>query len=608
VKITDVVVIPRGRSGALGELVNFISRRILAVSAGLITAAGVATAVPSAALAAGTSLTFDAPPVITAGAIPVEFSGTLDNTSGPDLTGVRYDITLDGPADLQADQIDLEYVNETGGWQRVPLSGTGTVTGFFGPETGFDVPAGATNVTDFRLGIDPTAPGGPVTTTVVLEVPGSGSPDALASATTTIYHPTLTVNPPATLTNDSTPGDLTLTVDNSGGEALPEVGFGLTITGDPGLTADELQIAYPDGSGGWTPVSMSGSTTAGGAITGSFAAPAPLPASAPSVPVPLQIAVDSGAPTGSITITAALLQEDGAGTVVDTIASASGTTDIAAPSSTPPPPSGTVTTTVPDGGTGSSAPAGTTPSAATPVIASVTSPNGGTVSFTPAGAGAAQPGYTMLGHSFVITAPAASASDPLRLTFQVDDATLPAGSGAAALTVFRDGAAIPACATAGATTADPDPCVASRDTADGVTTITVLSSHASTWAFGANLAGCTSAPFADVSVSSAFCGDIAWLKTQQIAQGYADGGFHPAVAVSRQAMAAFLYRSANAGKAAPACTSAPFADVSVSSAFCGDIAWLKTQQIAQGYADGGFHPAVAVSRQAMAAFLYRSAS
>jgi hypothetical protein len=54
-----------------------------------------------------------------------------------------------------------------------------------------------------------------------------------------------------------------------------------------------------------------------------------------------------------------------------------------------------------------------------------------------------------------------------------------------------------------------------------------------------------------------------------------------------------------------ACSSAPFPDVAVSNAFCGDIAWLAGQGIAAGYADGGFHPTAPVSRQAMAAFLHR---
>jgi hypothetical protein len=98
----------------------------------------------------------------------------------------------------------------------------------------------------------------------------------------------------------------------------------------------------------------------------------------------------------------------------------------------------------------------------------------------------------MLGHSFTITAPPATAADPLKLTFQFDDASLPAGTDPSTVTVFRDGAAIPACATAGATTADPDPCVTTTTTASGVTTITVLSSHASLWSFGVKSAATVS--------------------------------------------------------------------------------------------------------------------
>ncbi|HEU5007548.1 MAG TPA: S-layer homology domain-containing protein [Jatrophihabitantaceae bacterium] len=268
--------------------------------------------------------------------------------------------------------------------------------------------------------------------------------------------------------------------------------------------------------------------------------------------------------------------------------------------------SGTVTTTVPAGGTASSS--GSAPSSATPVVASVTSPNGGTVTFTPSGTGTAEPGYTMLGHSFVITAPSATASDPLQLSFKIDDASLPAGADPSLLTVFRDGTAIPACATPNATTADPDPCVSSSTTAGGVTTLTVLSSHASTWAFAVKVNTCATSPFPDVAASSQFCGDIAWLKAQAITTGYTDGTFGPTRSISRQAMAAFLYRMQNPGKADPTCTSAPFTDVAVASTFCGDITWLKAQAISTGYTDGTFGPARAVSRQAMAAFLHRLSS
>ncbi len=119
-------------------------------------------------------------------------------------------------------------------------------------------------------------------------------------------------------------------------------------------------------------------------------------------------------------------------------------------------------------------------------------------------------------------------------------------------------------------------------------------------------AACTKAPFSDVPKDSPFCPQISWLSNQGIAQGYADGGFHPTASVSRQAMAAFMYALQH-DTDAPSCSSAAFSDVPADSPFCGDIQWLASDGIAEGFADGGFHPADAVSRQAMAAFLHRLA-
>lgn len=123
-----------------------------------------------------------------------------------------------------------------------------------------------------------------------------------------------------------------------------------------------------------------------------------------------------------------------------------------------------------------------TPSA--PVLPSVTSPNAGTITFTSSTVVAPRPRYTMIDEAFVITAPPASAAEPLRLRFQINDQSLPAGANPQALTVFRDGDAVAECATPNATTAAPDPCVAASGSTRGVTTVTVLSSHASTWTFG----------------------------------------------------------------------------------------------------------------------------
>ena len=128
-------------------------------------------------------------------------------------------------------------------------------------------------------------------------------------------------------------------------------------------------------------------------------------------------------------------------------------------------------------------------------------------------------------------------------------------------------------------------------------------------------AQCSTEPFWDVPVDSDFCPQINWLTSTGIASGYQDPGhdlpgFHPMAAVSRQAMAAFLYRAANPGQTAPACTEQEFWDVPVDAPFCAEISWLASQGITTGYDDGGqtlpgFHPTAAVSRQAMAAFLYR---
>jgi hypothetical protein len=48
--------------------------------------------------------------------------------------------------------------------------------------------------------------------------------------------------------------------------------------------------------------------------------------------------------------------------------------------------------------------------------------------------------------------------------------------------------------------------------------------------------------FNDVPDSNQFHDDIEWMADNGIADGFADGGYHPNAAVTRQAMAAFLHR------------------------------------------------------------------
>lgn len=121
---------------------------------------------------------------------------------------------------------------------------------------------------------------------------------------------------------------------------------------------------------------------------------------------------------------------------------------------------------------------------------------------------------------------------------------------------------------------------------------------------------CGSTPhFKDVAPTDAFCAEVEWAAAKGITTGYSDGTFRRGLAISREATAAFLYRATHPGAAKPVCTTAPFVDVAVGSAFCGEIAWMKEKGISTGSAgqDGRvtFDPAKPVSRQAFAAFLNR---
>ena len=111
-------------------------------------------------------------------------------------------------------------------------------------------------------------------------------------------------------------------------------------------------------------------------------------------------------------------------------------------------------------------------------------------------------------------------------------------------------------------------------------------------------------PFNDVATDSPFYAEVTWMADQGISAGYPDGGFHPLANVSRQAMAAFMYRFAGSPAFTPPVTS-PFNDVATDASFYAEITWVASNSISTGYADGGFHPAANVSRQAMSAFMFR---
>jgi len=130
-----------------------------------------------------------------------------------------------------------------------------------------------------------------------------------------------------------------------------------------------------------------------------------------------------------------------------------------------------------------------------------------------------------------------------------------------------------------------------------------------TWVIGCNTG------FPDVPMESQFSCDVKWLADNSITNGYADGTFRPGISVSREASAAFLHRF-NGGYATELPADHTFHDVVhsipgvVPHTFHREIEWMAATGISNGYTDPGqikkgFHPGSPVTRESMAAFIYR---
>ncbi|MBO1268232.1 S-layer homology domain-containing protein [Arthrobacter cavernae] len=110
-------------------------------------------------------------------------------------------------------------------------------------------------------------------------------------------------------------------------------------------------------------------------------------------------------------------------------------------------------------------------------------------------------------------------------------------------------------------------------------------------------------PFTDIS-GSGFQDDILWMYDKDLSNGWPDGSYRPFEPISREATAAFMFRlAAPAAYTAPAIS--PFKDVPTGHPFYREIAWMESRGLANGWDDGTFRPYESISREAMAAFLYR---
>jgi Tol biopolymer transport system component len=134
------------------------------------------------------------------------------------------------------------------------------------------------------------------------------------------------------------------------------------------------------------------------------------------------------------------------------------------------------------GGTLTTEVLGIGPTQASPVEVTLMTPVAGQASISETAPGVPPFGYQFLGQEVDITAPLATAANPLVITFDVDQSIL-GGATASTLQLFRNGVAIPDCPGSGQ--ASPDPCVRGRVAlASGDIELTVNTSHASVWNVG----------------------------------------------------------------------------------------------------------------------------
>jgi hypothetical protein len=117
--------------------------------------------------------------------------------------------------------------------------------------------------------------------------------------------------------------------------------------------------------------------------------------------------------------------------------------------------------------------------------------------------------------------------------------------------------------------------------------------------------------FGDVPETNPFYDAIQWMAEEEISTGTPNPPgkplFGPASNVTRQAMAAFIYRFAE--EPTVTLTEPFFADVPESSPFYTPIQWMAETELSTGTpnppGDPLYKPMSNVTRQAMSAFLHR---
>ena len=108
--------------------------------------------------------------------------------------------------------------------------------------------------------------------------------------------------------------------------------------------------------------------------------------------------------------------------------------------------------------------------------------------------------------------------------------------------------------------------------------------------------------FSDVDADHPFAGAIRWAAENGYVNGYSDGRFGVDDYVTRAQLAAVFHRSAGSPTASGAVR---FSDVAATAYYANAAAWAADSGLINGYAGGRFGVSDPVTRQQVAAILWR---
>lgn len=113
-------------------------------------------------------------------------------------------------------------------------------------------------------------------------------------------------------------------------------------------------------------------------------------------------------------------------------------------------------------------------------------------------------------------------------------------------------------------------------------------------------------PFSDVKEGAWYAEAIRWAASEEIINGYEDGTFRPDDLISRQEMAAIIYRYEGGALTEDDAITLPYTDENAISTWAREaVAWCTMKGIIQGKDQGRFDPAGMTRRNELAAVLTR---